>query len=338
VLDTVVLGALVAATGGGVLTLWFTDLTSWSGNGGPWLIPLLAGLFIAVGMALLVLSADRRVVIDRSSDTVRFLVQRLAHRRSDEYPLASLRDVALWRSLGGARQSTPFYRIVFLTTAGGRVPWTPYSTSDEGTLATCASAVRWFCGWGSGAAAMGAGGGGSGPAAVAARGTLSGHPVATNWGCRATVLAMFMAAGLGVLGSELYRVATWQPVSARVLSTATTAVRGSTGTGYAPVVRYEYSIGGTRYESDAVLPVRMAASLAWAERLRARFRAGAVVTAYVNPNRASSAFLVREVSLRPLLFVVLPLAISALFAWIVLAQRRQVAAMEQRSVPVVDAA
>jgi hypothetical protein len=59
-LKTVVLGALFAAAGGGVLTLWVTDPTSWSANGGRWLIPLIAGLFIAVGVALLVLAADRR--------------------------------------------------------------------------------------------------------------------------------------------------------------------------------------------------------------------------------------------------------------------------------------
>jgi hypothetical protein len=141
-----------------------------------------------------------------------------------------------------------------------------------------------------------------------------------------------------MLGSELYRVATWEPVSPRVVSTAIKAVHGSKGTSYAPVVRYQYAFAGAHYESDAVLPLSVSASLGWAEQLRDRFRPGEIVTAYVNPNRASSAFLIREISLLPLLFVALPLAIAALVVWIVGAQRRQLVALERHPVPVVDAA
>jgi hypothetical protein len=88
--------------------------------------------------------------------------------------------VAVARSPSGARQSTPFYRIVFLTTSGGRVPWTPYSTAEEGTLASCVSAVRAFCRWGSGEAGTATAAGMSGPAAMPPAGSVSGHPVATS--------------------------------------------------------------------------------------------------------------------------------------------------------------
>ncbi len=336
VLKTVVLGAIFAAAGGGLISLWLADPSDWSGNAGPWLIYLVGGVFIAVGIGLLALSADRRFVIDRSAGTVRFVVQRLAHRMSREYALGDLRDVALERSTGGSRQPTPFFRIVFLTKAGGRVPWTPYSTNDEGALASCASAVRGFCGWAGGEAGTGADAGASVPAVAAASGRVSGHPVATNWGCLGSFLSIFVAIGLGLFGSEVYRVARWQPVSARVLSTAIKAVRGDKGTSYAPVVRYRYSFAGGQYVSDAVLPLTISAGRGWAEKLRDRFRPGEIATAYVNPNRPSSAFLVREVSLLPLLFVAFPLAIAGLLAWIARVQRRQLAAVEKYPVPVVD--
>ena len=341
VLRTVVLGATCDASGGGSIILWVADPAGWTGTGGPWVIVVTGGVFVVVGLLLLVSSADRRIEFDRASGTVRLLVRRLVHRTTTVYRLADLRDVALERT-GGAdpRSSTSFYRIVFLTASGQRVPWTPYSTAEEGTLAACASAARAFCGWvGQGRAATVTAVGASGPAAAPAPGgTLSGHPVATNWGCLGAFLAIFAAVGLGAFGSEVYRVLTWQPVSARVLSTAIKPVRGNKGTSYAPVVRYQYFVGGTPYESDAVLPLSVSASLGWAERLRARFRPGDVVTAYVNPKRASSAYLVREISLLPLLFVALPLAIATLLAWIVHVQRRQLAAREQHPVPVVSVA
>ena len=69
VLKTVVLGAIFAAAGGGLISLWLADPSDWSGNAGPWLIYLVGGVFIAVGIALLALSADRRFVIDRSAGT-----------------------------------------------------------------------------------------------------------------------------------------------------------------------------------------------------------------------------------------------------------------------------
>ena len=331
-LPTAFLGTMFVAMGGGAIALRLAVSTGWSGNAGPWLVYLVGGVFVLVGILSLSMSADRRFEFDRSAQTVRVVVQRLAHRTTNQFALADLRDVALERSTGGERQSNPFYRIVFLTKAGGRVPWTPYSTGDEGALAACASAVRTFCGWGGGGTSAPA----SAPGPASFAGRVSGHPVATSWGCIGGFLAIFVAVGLGLFGSEVYRVWTWQPVSARVLTTDIKAVRGNKGTSYSPVVRYEYSVNGTGYQSDRVLPLTISASYAWAEGLRSRFRPGQVVTAYVNPNQAASAFLVRQVSLLPLLFVGFPLLIVGIVSWIAGFQRRQLAAMVRYPVPVVE--
>jgi Protein of unknown function (DUF3592) len=325
-LRTALLGTIFAALGGGLIILRVADSANWTGNGGAWLVYLVGGMFLAVGIASLVSSADRRIVIDRAAGTARIVVQGLGRRTSDEYALADLTDVALERSSGGQRQTSAFYRIVFLTRAGGRVPWTPYSTADEGTLASCASAARACCGWVS-----------APPPQSPAGGGVSGHPVATNWGCAGSFLAVFVAIGLGLFGSEWHRLATWQPVSARVLSTDIKAVRGDKGTSYAPVVRYQYSVDGTQYISSRVLPLDVSAGLGWAERLRNRFRSGDIVTAYVNPRQPGAAFLVHEASLLPLWFVALPLAVAGLLAWVSAVQRRQLAAVVRYPVPVVEA-
>ena len=233
---------------------------------------------------------------------------------------------------GGPRQSTPFFRMVFLAKSGDRVPWTPYSTPDEGTLAACASTVRTFCGWASADGAVKV----SALAAAPVSGGVSGHPVATSWGCVGGFLAIFVAVGLGLFASEVYRVETWQPVTARVLRTDIKAVRGDKGTSYTPVIRYQYSVNGAQYVSNQVLPLTISASYGWATRLRDRFHPGEIVTAYVNPSKPASAFLVRQVSLLPLAFVAIPLLMVGVLSFVAGVQRRQLAATVRYPVPIVD--
>jgi hypothetical protein len=327
-LGTVFMGTLFLVVGGGAIALWIADPSGWSGNAGPWLIYFVGGVFILVGIGLLALSADRRYVIDRAAGTARIIVQRVLHRRSSEYPLTDLQDVALERSPGGSNQGS-YYRIVFLTKSGSRVPWTPFSTNDEGNLSACASAVRRFCGWTGHEAPP--------PAPPLQLAGLSGHPVATNWGCVGAFLSIFAAAGLGFFGAEVVRVATWNPVTASVLSTDIKVVRGNKGSSYMPVVQYQYQVAGVAYSSSRVLPIDISASHDWAERMITRFQAGETVTAYVNPRDPAKAFLVRKVSLLPLIFVAFPIAMVALLAWIVRVQRRQLEAVETYPVPIVEA-
>ena len=306
-LKTVVLGTIFVAAGGGLITLRLEVPSAWSA--GSWLIYLIGGVFVAAGLASLVLSADRRYVFDRAAGTARIVVQRLAHRATDEHPLGDLKDVAIERSVGGPQQSSR-------------------------ALAACASAVRTFCGWSNAPGPAPAPAHAPAPAPVTGR--VSGHPVATNWGCVGVFLAIFVAAGIGFFAAEVYRVATWQPVSARVLSTDIKAVRGDKGTSYTPVVRYLYTVNGAQYESNKVLPLTISASYGWAVRLRDRFHPGQAVTAYVNPSQPASAFLVRDVSLLPLVFVVIPLAMVGLLSYFAGQQRRQLASIERYPVPVVE--
>ena len=144
--------------------------------------------------------------------------------------------------------------------------------------------------------------------------------------------------GLGMFVLRLYRVATWRPVTATVLSAGLRESDSSkAGTSYAPRVVYRYSVDGAQYQAGGVTPLTTYGSLQWAESLRDRFTPGAVVTAYVNPGRPASAYLVREVSFIPLFLVLIPLGVAALFAWIVRVQHRQVVLAETHLVPVVTA-
>jgi len=332
---TVLMGFLFIVAGGGAIALRVEHPEGWTGNGGARLVYLVGGTFAAVGITLLALSADRRLVFDRPAKVARMVVQRLAHRRVTEYPFADVADVVLARSAGAAPSrgaatmgsaQADCYRIMFLMTDGSRVPWTPYSTNDLGALATTADAVRRFGGWAADA--------GSTPSAEKPAPAIT-HGVATNWALFAFFLAIFISVGIGIFSLEVYRLVTWRPVPATVLSRDIRTVRGSKGSTYAPVVGYSYAYEGVAYQGSVVTPVNRTASLKWARGLRNRFTPGTVATAYVDPGRPSRAFLVREVSLAPLVFIFFPLAMGALVVWIVRVQRRQVVLADAHHVPVV---
>jgi hypothetical protein len=331
-----VMGAVFLAFGGGAITLLVKESAGLAHAGSVLVLGLAGGVFSLVGVVILSLAADRRYVIDLDDGAVRMVVQRLGHRSVTLHALSDLDDVALERSRSldqsqGQRQG-PTYRIVFLTRAGKRIPWTPYSTGDEASLAACAAEVRSFCGWSSHPLPA--------PPArwpVLLPFTHGAHAARTNWGGVAAFLALFVAIGLGLFATEAHRLLAWQPTPAQVVSTGIETVRGK-GTTYAPVVVYEYTFDGRPYRSNGVLPLGRSASVAWAAEIRDRFRPGQIVTAYVDPTEPSHGFLVRELSLVPLLFVAMPLGFAGLLVWSTRATRRLlVAGQDVPPVPIVEA-
>ncbi|MFI5233428.1 MAG: DUF3592 domain-containing protein [Gemmatimonadales bacterium] len=329
---TVVLGALFGAMGGGAMWLRWTHPEGWSGNGGPWLVYVVGTTFVLVSGLIFWLSADRRYVVDRANHTVALVVQRLVHRQSTLLAFKDIADVALEQSAGvsagGNASSALTYRVVFLMKDGSRVPWTPYSTNDRVSQETCAAAVRTFGGW-SGAPVE------QGPLATPAPSLIS-HPVATNWGCLAAFLSIFVAVGLGLFTLQLYRIVTWRPVAANILSSDVGTVSGSKGNSYKPVVVYNYRYQGQPYQAATVTPIDISASRGWAQSIVSKYRAGDVTTAYVDPGNPYKAYLFRQVSLFPLLFVLIPVCFGVIFGWTVRVQRLQVVLAQKHLVPVVN--
>ncbi len=331
---TVLFGAIFLSLGGGVMWLRWTHPTGWSGNGGPWVVYVVGTMFVLASGVIFWLSADRRYVIDRATRTVSIVVQRLVHRQSTLLAFKDIDDVALEQSAGmsstsGSRNS-PTFRVVFLMKDGSRVPWTPYSTSARASQETCAAAVRSFGGWG--------GDPGQPHQPTTSTPTIISHPVATNWGCLAAFLAVFVAVGIGIFGVQLYRIVTWKPVTANILSSDVGTVSGDKGNTYKPVVVYNYRYNGQSYQAAAVTPINISASQSWAQSIVNKYRSGDVTTAYVNPGQPSNAYLLRQVSLFPLFFVLIPVCFGLLFSWLVRVQRLQVELAEKHLVPVVNSA
>ncbi len=334
--NLVLMGSLFSASGFGFIWLRWTHPDGWSGNAGPWLVYLVGGLFGIIGLLIIYFSADRRYIIDRSAKTARIVVQRLVNRQTTTLPFDTIDDVALEQSAPMRRSSSssdtpsgPTWRVVFLMKDGSRIPWTPYSTSMRVTQETCAAAVRSFGGW-------------SGrpdhpvPPSIASPSLIS-HPAATNIGCLAAFLSIFVAVGLGIFSLQVYRIITYEPVSARVYSTDIKTISGDKGSTYAPLVNYGYTWKGTAYQASQVNPIQISSSYSWAQGITKQFHPGSVVTAYVSPTHPEKAYLLRHASIIPLFFVVVPVLFAMLFSWVIRAQRAQVVFTEQHLVPVVNA-
>jgi hypothetical protein len=330
------MGAIVSATGGGFMWLRWTHPTGWSGNAGPWLVYVVGTVFVLVGGMILWNSADRRYVIDRSAKTVRIVVQRLAHQQTTFLAFKDIDDIALEQSAGmntgsnSSSPSSPTWRVVFLMKDGSRVPWTPYSTNAFASQESCAAAMRAFGGWTGNPEHQA-------QPAIATPALIS-HPVATNWGCLAAFLSIFVAVGIGIFSLEVYRIATWHPVAATVISSDVGTVKGNKGNSYKPVVVYSYRYEGAQYQASAVTPISISAGQNWAQSIASRYHPGDATTAYVNPDNPYNAYLFRQVSLMPLIFVFIPVLFGLLFGWIVRVQRDQVQLAEKHLVPVVNAA
>ena len=332
----VAMGSIFSAIGFGFIWLRISHPDGWSGNGGPWVVYVVGGLFGIVGLLIIHFSADRRYIIDRSAKKASIVVQRLVHRTTTALSFDDIDDVALEQSQsmqqsGSAnKEFGSTYRVVFMMKDGSRVPWTPYSSSARESQETCAAAVRTFGGW-------------SGrpdhpvPPSIAAPSLIS-HPAATNWGCFAALMSLFVAVGLGIFSLQVFKIITYEPIEAKVYSNGVKEVKGSKGgSTYAPMVSYGYYKNGVAYYSTAVNPIQISASLTWANNVVKQFPPGSVVTAYVSPSHPERAFLIRRASLIPLFFVVIPVLFTMLFMWSLRMQRNQVVFAEKHLVPVVAA-
>jgi len=156
------------------------------------------------------------------------------------------------------------------------------------------------------------GGQGLGTAAPARRNPASPDPRAerkARWAVRALALAGLLFFGIGAYAwrAERHRLATYRPVPAVVLGTDVLTVSHSgddDAPTYRPVVRYRYAIPGRGIVvADRVTPLGESRSGGWARAVVAHYRPGMAVTAYVDPEHASRAFLERRRSPLPWAFM-----------------------------------
>jgi hypothetical protein len=118
---------------------------------------------------------------------------------------------------------------------------------------------------------------------------------------------IFIDVGSYMAWSQDHAMRAHVPVTANVLSRDIESNSDSDGTTYRPVVKYRYTVNGRSYESDQVTVLKEASGHSWATGVLARIPSGDTVRAYYDPADPSSAFLLRETSFFPYIFILFPM-------------------------------
>lgn len=341
-------------TGVGMATLAAALLATLLSKGhrhdsGIWVAFVVCGMFAVAGLAMLLGATDRRIVLDRTRKVAEVIRRGgLTRAEATEIQFAEVRDVALETNpMIGSRHAAPGYRVVFVLRDGSRVPWTTVLTTDIGTQTACAAAARAFGGWDMAAARSGAA-----PTEIArptpAPGVVAFRPTPRSVPAPAgattpqrvgwvlAFLSIFIAVGVGLLGLQVERLITWRAVPAVVTSTGIQSVHGSKGgTSYRPVVTYRYRVDGRAYAASTVTIILESRSWDWATGIVARYPRGSTTTAYVDPKDPTKAFLVRQVSVIPLVFLIIPLVFAGIVWMSARQQDRQLALAASAPVPIL---
>lgn len=124
---------------------------------------------------------------------------------------------------------------------------------------------------------------------------------------------IFLAVGSGMAWHQGHRIAVSQPVPATIETTRIDSARGSKGgTSYTPVVEFRYRVDGQDYRGDDPLPMTVSSSsYESAQAVTTRFSPGQEVTAWYAPANPGSAFLLKEPSFFPYIFMLFPMIHAA---------------------------
>jgi len=122
---------------------------------------------------------------------------------------------------------------------------------------------------------------------------------------------VFIGAGTWMLGAQHYRIASYLPVQATVLSKQTVRAGASTTRSgkraVKPVIEYRYEVEGQVYTCDQVTAVSEGRSGRWATEILKRYEIGKTYQAYYNPDHPEKAFLLADYSFLGGYFVLFPM-------------------------------
>jgi hypothetical protein len=119
---------------------------------------------------------------------------------------------------------------------------------------------------------------------------------------------IFIGVGCYLAYLQSHALQTYLPVPATILSREIKSSHDSHGsTTYAPSASYRYTINGQSYECSQVSVTKVSSSYRWASEQLAKLPGGPNVTAYYNPAKPGRAFLLRDASFFPYIFVLFPM-------------------------------
>ena len=323
------MGIVFAAVGS--LLLWYTTHGHLAEHNA-WVAVVVGGTFTLAGLGMMLFAGDLLCTFDKRTRTVAIRHRRLVSPGTETYNWSDIEDAALERTTMQTSQGRqePMYRPVFVMKDGTRAPWTAVSTNELQRQANCVAAVRAFTGWHAMAEEAQVS-----DAAAIQRATAGVRRVRT---LLFPFLGIFVAVGTLLYVQQVRRYATWQPVRARITRTdLATSHDSKGGTTYRPVISYVYHRGPDIVLATGATILTFSSSYGWAEGIRARFPVGDSVTAYINPASPSQGFLIHQLSLFPLAFVVLPLLLGVFLSHVFKNAQQGLSLAAAEHVPMLDA-
>jgi hypothetical protein len=273
--------------------------------------PIIIGSLAALGgIAFVVLPGRVIAAFDKPSHTLIITRRSVRGYTRDEVDFSRITDVTTESSQIGRGGTT--WRVAIVLKDGTRIPLTSwYSSSPLHQVA--ADAAEQFLGIAPSA---------TGPAGASQYGVRLALRHRQHAQSRGSIGCMMLFCGifLAVGGTMTYVVAsrliTWLPISATVVGTRITTVRGSKGgVSYRPDISYRYEAGGRSYIGTHATILNESRSYGWANGIVRRFPNGAEVTAYIDPANFARSYLIHEWSFFPMLFTAIPLVAMLSLLW-----------------------
>ena len=120
--------------------------------------------------------------------------------------------------------------------------------------------------------------------------------------------SIFLVVGGGMAWHQERRLRVAQRIPAVIETSVVESHRGSKGgTTYSPKIGFRYRVAGSDYHSEDVYPLSSSSGADEAEAVVQQFRPGQEVTAWYDPNKPSTAFLVFRCSFFPYIFMLFPM-------------------------------
>jgi hypothetical protein len=131
------------------------------------------------------------------------------------------------------------------------------------------------------------------------------------------IFTLFPMVFLGIGGYMAWdqdrKITHYMSVTAKVLSrTIETSTDSEGKTTYKPVVSFEFQVDGNKYTGRDIYPISMSSGHGWAQETINRFKVGSEVEAFCDPANPSSAFLLKEYSFFPYIFIMFPMIFVAI--------------------------
>jgi hypothetical protein len=272
-------------------------------------VPAIVGIvFALIGVLLMLLPSTLTFVFDKGERSL-FITREGVFRRPvrESVRLTDITGIDLERS--GDADGDGLYRVALVLADGKRRPWTAYYRSGGAQLRAIVEIVRGFLQLEAPAQTN------TGIRLVAVLTAAQRRSTAWLLTGGIAMCLVFLVIGARLLWVQESRLTRYVPIPMTVDSTGMAVMPDKDGENsfYQPVITYHFEHAGRVYAGSRVTPLNATGGRRWAEQTLAQYAVGRTYLGYHDPDRPGDAFLARERSALPYLFMSIPIFGLAVF-------------------------